>query len=97
MQITWTIENLDRKADDGFVTTAHWRATATDGDYSATVYGSVGFDGDSPKIPFNQITLSEALNWVWASEGFDKEATEKQLADQIDAIKNPVQESGVPW
>ncbi len=29
--ITWNISQLDRQTSDGFVTTAHWQANATDG------------------------------------------------------------------
>jgi hypothetical protein len=95
MQTTWTIENLDRKTSDGFVVTAHWRCTAVDGEYSASVYGTVGFDGDHPTIPFADLTPAEVLEWVY--EKLDKDATEANLAAQIEALKNPVQESGLPW
>ena len=37
--INWTISQLDRQTSDGFVTTAHWQAVATDGDYSASEIG----------------------------------------------------------
>jgi hypothetical protein len=33
--ITWKITQLDRLTSDGFITTAHWTATAVDGDYTA--------------------------------------------------------------
>jgi hypothetical protein len=36
------------------------------------------------------------LDWAWAN-GVDKEATEANLATQIEALKNPTQVSGVPW
>jgi hypothetical protein len=93
--ITWTIENLDRKTDNNFVTTAHWRATDVDGDYMASVYGTVGFEGDHPTIPYADLTPADVLEWVW--ESVDKEATEANLAAQIEALKNPVHESGLPW
>ena len=32
----WTISQLDRKTADGFVTTAHWQATAVDGEHTAS-------------------------------------------------------------
>jgi len=95
MQVTWTIDNLDRKASDGFVCCAHWRATAVDGDYTASVYGTVGFEGDKPAIPYADLTPAEVLEWVF--EKLDKDETEANLASQIDALKNPVQKSGVPW
>ena len=93
--ITWTVDNLDRRASDGFVCCVHWRATAQDGEYSASVYGTVGLDGDSPAIPFEDLTKEEVLAWVF--EKLDKDETEANLANQIDALKNPTQKSGVPW
>ena len=91
----WTIANLDHKTDNGLVTTAHWRCTAVDGDYSASVYGTVGFEGDHPTIPYEELTEANVLDWVY--EKLDKDETEANLAAQIEALKNPVQVSGVPW
>lgn len=95
MNATWTIEQCEHLVSDGFITTAHWRCTAQDGDYTASVYGSVGFGEGSPAIPYDQVTEAEVLSWVW--ESVNKEETEANLAEQIAAQKNPVQESGVPW
>jgi hypothetical protein len=92
---TWTIETLDRKTDNGLVTTAHWRCTAVDGEYSASVYGTVGFEGDHPTIPYADLTLADVLAWVF--DKLDKDETEANLAAQIEAQKHPVQKSGVPW
>jgi hypothetical protein len=47
---TWTIAQLERNTSDGGVVVAHWRATLTDGDYSASSYGTVGFTPD-PTAP----------------------------------------------
>lgn len=96
MQITWTIDTTDYKTSDGFICCAHWRANAVDGEYSASVYGTCGFQGDDPTIPYADVTETEVLQWCW-DNGVDKDATEANLATQIEALKNPVQESGVPW
>jgi hypothetical protein len=93
---TWTISQLDRKTSDGFVTTAHWRATAVDGDYSASVYATCSWSEGQPTVPYADLTEEEVLEWVWAS-GVDKTATEAALAAQINAQKNPVSAAGVPW
>jgi hypothetical protein len=92
---TWTIDNLDYKASDGFVCCVHWRCTAVDGEYSASVYGAVGFDGDSPAIPFDDLTPEDVLEWVW--ESLDKAEIEANLAKQVDEKKNPAKKFGVPW
>jgi hypothetical protein len=94
--ITWTISQLDRRTSDGFVTTAHWRATAVDGDYSASVYSTCSWSEGQPTIPYADLTEEEVLEWIWDS-GVDKDATEQSLEDRIEALKNPASEVGVPW
>jgi hypothetical protein len=96
MSITWTIQQLDRLTSDGFVTTAHWRATAVDGEYIATIYGTCGWPTAAPTIPYDQLTQDVVLEWVW-SDGVNKTETEASLAAQIELQKNPVVEAGIPW
>ena len=95
MNITWNVSQLDRKTSDGFVTVAHWQASVTDGDYSASVYSTCSWSEGTPTIPYADVTMQDVLNWVWQS--VDKEATESALAAQIEAKKNPVTAVGVPW
>jgi len=92
----WTIEKLDRQTSDGFVTTAYWRATAVDGEFTATVYGSCGWAPEAPVIPYADLTQDTVLGWVWAN-GVNKEEIEANLANQINALKNPTSATGVPW
>ena len=94
--ITWTISTLDREVSNGFVTCAHWQATAVDGDYSACIYSTCGWAEGTPTIPYEDLTQETVLNWVWAN-GVDKQATEDALTAQIDLQKNPVQATGTPW
>ena len=96
MQTTWTIEQCEHLVSTGYITVAHWRATAQDGDYSASVYATCSFGEGDPSIPYADVTEAEVLDWCWAN-GVDKDATEASLAAQIEAQKNPVSESGVPW
>ena len=95
MSITWKISQLDRQTSDGFITTAHWNATAVDGEYSASIYSTCSWTG-TPSIPYAQVTEQEVLGWCWSSN-VDKEATETALAAQINLQKNPVSAQGVPW
>jgi hypothetical protein len=92
---TWTISQLDRKTSDGFVTTAHWRATAIDGDQNASVYSTCSWTDGEVTIPYEDLTEQDVLDWVWVS--VDKDATEQALADQIEMQKHPVTETGIPW
>lgn len=96
MTTTWKITHTDYLIADGFITNAHWTATAVDGDYSASVYSTCGFAIATPSIPYASVTEAEVLDWIWAN-GVDKDATEASLASQIELQKNPVTATGVPW
>jgi len=93
--ITWNISQLDRQTSDGFVTTAHWQANATDGDYSASVISTCSWSEGTATIAYADLTKDAVLAWVW--ESVDKDATEASLLAQIELQKNPVTATGVPW
>jgi len=93
--ITWNISQLDRQTSDGFVTTAHWQATATDGDYSASIVNTCSWSEGTATIPYADLTKDAVLAWVW--ESVDKDATEASLLAQIELQKNPVTATGIPW
>jgi len=93
--ITWNISQLDRQTADGFVTTAHWQANATDGDYSASVISTCSWSEGTATIAYADLTKDAVLAWVW--ESVDKDAVEASLAAQIELQKNPVTATGVPW
>jgi hypothetical protein len=96
MTIVWNISQLDRQTSDGFVTTAHWQATAVDGDYSASTYATCSWSDGTPTVDYADLTQEQVLGWIWAN-GVDKDAVETSLAAQIEAQKNPVTATGVPW
>ena len=96
MTTTWTISQLDRQTADGYVTTAHWQATAVDGKHSASIYNTCSWSDGTPTIPYADLTQATVLGWIWAN-GVDKTATEASLAAQIELKKNPVTATGVPW
>jgi len=94
----WVISQLERTLDTGGVVVAHWRATAVDGDFSASSYGTCGFTPDPSSADwtdYDDVTEAMALNWCWAE--LDKDAIEASLSANIEAQKNPTQASGVPW
>ena len=99
---TWTIANLERNLADGGVTVAHWRVTESEtvGDetFTASAYGTVGFtpDADDPLfVAYDSLTEADVLAWVHAE--VDQAATEAALTAKIEADKNPVTGSGMPW
>jgi len=92
----WKITQTDYEVSNGFITTAHWTATAVDGDFTASIYSTCSFASAEPAIAYADVTEAEVLVWCW-SNGVDKEATEAALAAQIEAQKNPVTATGTPW
>ena len=93
--INWNISQLDRQTSDGFVTTAHWQATATDGDYSASVINTCSWSDGTATIAYGSLTKDAVLAWVW--ESVDKDSVEASLLAQIAEQKAPVKATGVPW
>ena len=86
-EFKWSIGTLERKLDDGFVVTVHWRASATDGDYSASTYGTVGYtQGEESFVPFDNLTEETVIGWV--KESLDAEIVEASLASQIEALES---------
>ena len=92
----WVITQTDYETATGFITTAHWTATATDGAYTASIYSTSSWASGTPTIPYASVTMAEVLDWVWAN-GVDKTATETALTANIALQKNPVTATGVPW
>jgi len=96
-QYLWQVVQMDRLTSDNFVVTCHFTVSATDGDYTASTYGTTSYtqvEGET-YIPYADLTEAICVGWVQTSIG--KDTTEASLQAQIDLLKNPVQESGVPW
>jgi len=76
----WIISQIDQQFRDGKLTpaTAHWQCTHTDGDFTASVYGTASVDG------LTTMTTQAALAHIWAC-GVPKTATEKNCINQIAA------------
>ena len=99
---TWTIANLERNLSDGGVTVAHWRVTKSetvgDDTFTASAYGTCGFTPDADAdgfVAYESLTEADVLVWVHAE--VDQDATEAALTANIEAQKNPVTGSGMPW
>ena len=95
MNITWTINNLERQTSDGLVTVVHWGANATDGDFSASIVNTLQVERGDSFVAFDRLTESQVLGWVQTAVG--KDTVEAALEAQIEAQKNPVKLSGLPW
>lgn len=95
-EYNWTITQTDYEVANGFITTAHWTATAVDGDHTASIYSTCSWADGTPTVPYADVTMQEVLDWCWDS-GVDKVATEAALAANIALQKNPVTATGTPW
>ena len=104
--MNWKILTLESNTADGGVTAAHWHVSAEEtvgtGDdavtYTASSYGSCGFIPDSSAdgfVSYADLTEAQVLNWVW--DAIDKDSIEASLTAKIEADKNPVSDTGVPW
>ena len=93
--MTWTINQLDRQTSDGLVTTIHWTASAVDGDYSVSINNTQQLERGDLFVDYASLTEETVLGWLWTK--VDKEVVEAALAAQIEAKKNPVKASGLPW
>lgn len=94
----WSIPTTEHALADGGITVAHWVCRASDGDYSASSYGTAGFTPDASApgfVAYDALTEADVLGWVW--DAVDRDATEAALQARIDADKNPVTANGVPW
>jgi hypothetical protein len=95
MNFNWQVVQMDRLTSDGFVVTVHYTVNAVDGEFTASTYGTVGYTEEGAFTPYSQLTEAVVVGWVKDSLG--QATVEEALAAQIDAQKNPVQESGLPW
>jgi propanediol dehydratase small subunit len=97
IQYQWSVVTMDYKTSDKFVVTVHYNVSATEGEYTASTYGTVGYTQEegADYIPYENLTPEIVVGWVQNSLG--KDTVEESLAGQIESQKNPVQESGLPW
>jgi len=95
MTTTYTISQLDRNTSDGFVTTVHYNVTKVDGEFSASTYGTVGFEAGTPTTPYASLTKAQVIEWV--KDKLGEEVVEASLTSQIAAQKNPTTATGMPW
>jgi hypothetical protein len=93
MQIT--INQLNREASTGIITTVHWSASKTSGEHKASSYGSVGLTAGDTVIPFADVTESNVLAWLGTA--LDLTAMEAGLDAQLDALAAPAVLDGIPW
>ena len=90
-----TINQLNREASTGIITTVHWSASKTSGEHTASSYGSVGLTAGDTVIPFADVTEANVLAWLGTA--MDLEAMEASLDTQLAALAAPAVLDGMPW
>jgi hypothetical protein len=89
----WVISDLQAKIQDGelsnVIDTIHWRYQATEGEFTADVYGSVGLESPEADsfIPADELTVADVEAWLEAK--LDVQAMQAGLDAQIELQKNP--------
>lgn len=91
----WSIHDLERQASDGLVTVVHWGATAVDDNFSASIVNTLQVERGDSFTPFTSLTETDVLAWV--KEAVGQENVEQALQNMIEAQKNPVKLTGMPW
>ena len=104
MEKKWIIHQLERKADNGFVVTVHWRLAMTETDksgktYYADTYSVLSYQQEEDNIiPFEDLTEEIVIGWVEKSLGDEKiQEIILSLSQQIENQKNPPIKTGLPW
>ena len=100
---TWRINQLEAKIHedglDNVIYTVHWTYIATDDSEEPISVNSIGTlsvqykEGD-PFIPYADLTKDDVI--LWLDAGLDVDAMKIGLDNQIELIKNPVDEILTP-
>ncbi len=90
-----TINQLNREAATGIITTVHWSASKTSGEHTASSYGSVGLTAGDTVIPFANVTEANVLAWLGTA--LDLTEMEAALDAQLAALAAPAVIDGIPW
>ena len=90
-----TINQLNREASTGIITTVHWSASKTSGENTASSYGAVGLTASDTVIPFANVT--EANVKAWLASALDLTEMEAALDAQLAALAAPAVLDGIPW
>jgi len=85
IEYTWSFPNFETDSEN-VVKTIHWRYTAVDGEYSASMYGScAGSEG----MNFDSMTKEHCENCVLENQDTTIEEMQSNLSAQIEEQKNP--------
>jgi hypothetical protein len=103
----WTIDKL-QAAENNLVVKVDWRATATQGDLTASAAGTRKLIRGDSFIPYEQLTEQQVLEWCFAPETVmaDIDPTVKNLKQDVEAhlanelayqLAQKAAEPALPW
>lgn len=97
LEVTYSVDDLTN-----VVSTVHWGLNATEDQYSARSYGSIGVGSPTPEafITYEDLTEEEVISWVTTALGGEErvQALKDSLAAQIETQKAPKTGSmSPPW
>ena len=94
----WKINYVERGKSNGFIRQVIWECSSIQDGITGRIIDAMGFEGDEPKIPFDEVTESNIVDWVKETLGEKEvqriEANVKQI---IADNKNNERSVGAPW
>lgn len=103
--ITWKIDGIECQVQEGVYTDVvymiHWRVYASEGEASASVYGSciVDFTPSENFVPYEELTEEQVLAWTFASLGDEGKINAETAASSAlqDILEPKVVSKPLPW
>jgi hypothetical protein len=101
VNLTWTVNNMTRVVEDGFVVVVDWSCAASATDVQGAFYGGqITYKNDPAEpgfIPYDQLTEAQVLGWVYDGLGDQKTEIETTLTAKVEKQLNPTTANGTPW
>jgi hypothetical protein len=102
---TWNVVQMDAYPqyhdETNVVFQVHWNLTASDGEYTGYVYGSVRVMIEEGTVftPYENLTKEQVIGWVKNALGEEQVTSyEKNVEKQIESARNPtVVKPALPW
>ena len=95
--MNFSISTLESNTDGG-VLVAHWQVSKTEGDYTASSYGTCSFTPDSSAedyVDYDNLTEDTVIAWVQGA--LDTDALESTLDADLAEQASPTTLTGTPW
>ena len=95
--MNFSISTLESNTDGG-VLVAHWQVSKTEGDYTASSYGTCSFTPDSSAdgyVDYDNLTEDAVIAWVQGA--LDTDALEATLDADLAEQASPTILVGKPW